>query len=68
MTYNSSTENKEQNIPSQILKTIFGLHASVILDHNTCGLQYICRVLWSKPLLNSSGQLAELTVYITPPE
>ena len=27
---NSLTENEEHNIPSQILKTIFGLHASVI--------------------------------------
>ena len=30
MTSNSLTENKEQDIPSQILKTIFGLHASII--------------------------------------
>ena len=27
---NSLTENEEKNIPSHILKTIFGLHASVI--------------------------------------
>ena len=27
---NSLTENEEHDIPSQILKTIFGLHASVI--------------------------------------
>ena len=27
MTSNSLTENEEQDIPSQILKTIFGLHA-----------------------------------------
>ena len=31
MTYDSSTENEEHNIPSQILKTIFGLRASVII-------------------------------------
>ena len=30
MTSNSLTENEEHGIPSQILKTIFGLHASVI--------------------------------------
>ena len=30
MTSNSLTENEEQDIPSQILKTIFELHASVI--------------------------------------
>ena len=30
MISNSLTENEEHGIPSQILKTIFGLHASVI--------------------------------------
>ena len=30
MTSNSLTENEEQDIPSQISKTIFGLYASVI--------------------------------------
>ena len=30
MTSNSLTKNEEHDIPSQILKTIFGLHASVI--------------------------------------
>ena len=30
MTSNSLTENKEQDIPSQILKTILELHASII--------------------------------------
>ena len=30
MTSNSLTKNEEHNIPWQILKTIFGLHASVI--------------------------------------
>ena len=47
MTSNSLTENEEHDISSQILKTIFGLHASVILDPNMWGFQYICRVLWS---------------------
>ena len=36
MTSNSLTENKEHGIPSQILKTIYGLHASVIFK-----LQYV---------------------------
>ena len=30
MTTNSLTENEEHSIPSQILETIIGLHASVI--------------------------------------
>ena len=47
MTSNSLTENEEHDIPSQIVKTIFGLHASDFLDPNMCGFQYICRVLWS---------------------
>ena len=47
MTSNSLTEKEEHGIPSQILKNIFGLHVSVILDPNMCGFQYICKVLWS---------------------
>ena len=31
MTFNSLTENEEHDIPSQILKTNFGLHVSVIV-------------------------------------
>ena len=68
MTSNSLTENEEHDIPSHFLKTIFGLHASVILDPNMCGFQYIWRVFWSPLIPNSSGQLAELIVYIIPPE
>ena len=30
MAWNSLTESEEHDIPSQILKTIFGLHASII--------------------------------------
>ena len=42
MTSNSLTENEEHDIPSHILKTIGGLHASIIfLDPNMCGFQYI---------------------------
>ena len=29
MTYNSLTKNEEHNIPPQMLKTIFGLYASL---------------------------------------
>ena len=47
MTSNSLTDDEEHNIPSQIVYTIFGLHASVFLDPNMCGFQYICMVLWS---------------------
>ena len=47
MTSNSLTENEEHDIPSQILKTIFGLHACYFLDPNMCGFQYIWRVTWS---------------------
>ena len=37
MTFNSLTENEEYDIPSQILKTILGLHASYFSDPNMCG-------------------------------
>ena len=65
MTSNSLTENEEHDIPSQILKTIFGLHASVI---------FLPQFVWFPVHLlghlipNSSSQLAELIVYIIPPE
>ena len=37
MTFNTLTENKEHDIPSQILKTVFVLRASVIfLNPNMC--------------------------------
>ena len=36
MTSNSLTENEEHDIPSQILKTIFGVHASVIFQTSIC--------------------------------
>ena len=48
MTYNSLTENEEHNIPSQILKTMLDCKPQLFLDPNICGLQYICRVLWSQ--------------------
>ena len=58
---NSLTWNEEHDISSQILKTIFGLHASVF---------FILKFVWFPIHLgiivypNSSGQLAELIVYI----
>ena len=52
MTSNSLTENEEHDIPSQFLKIVLGLHASVIfLDPNVCGFQSICRVLQSQTLV-----------------
>ena len=36
MTSNSLTENEEHDIPSQILKNIFYLHASVIFKTQIC--------------------------------
>ena len=36
MTSNSSTENEEHDIPSQIVKTIFWLHASIIFQTRLC--------------------------------
>ena len=36
MTYNYLTENEEQDIPSHILKIIFGFHASVIFKTQIC--------------------------------
>ena len=51
MTSNSLAENEEHDIPSQILKTIFGLHATVIfLDSNMWGFKHICRYFWSQTL------------------
>ena len=65
MTSNSLTENEEHDIPSQIVETIFGLHASVIFK-----LQYVWFLthFWGPKIPNYSGQLAELIVYIIPPE
>ena len=62
MTSNSLTENEEQDIPSHILKTIFGLHASFIFRP-----KYVWFSVHLKgPMIpDPSGQLAELIVYIT---
>ena len=62
MTSNSLTENEEQDIPSHNLKTIFGLHASVIFRP-----KYVWFPIHLKGRMipDPSGQLAELIVYIT---
>ena len=65
MTSNSLTENEEHDIPSQFLKTIFGLHASVIFLPKYV---WFSEHLYGHVIPNSSGQLAELIVYIIPPE
>ena len=59
------TECEEHDIPSQILKTIFGLHASVIFRP-----QYVWFLgyLYGPVIPNCHGQLAELIVHIIPPE
>ena len=65
MTSNSLPENEDHDIPSHILKTIFGLHASVIFRP-----QYVWFLahLWVPLIPNSRGQLAELIVYMIQPE
>ena len=62
MKFNSLTENEEQDIPSHILKTIFGLHASVIFRP-----KYVWFPVHLKDVVipDASGQLTELIVYIT---
>ena len=59
MTSNSLTENEEHDILSQFLKTIFGLHASVVLDSNSV---WFSEHLYGLAIPKSSGQLAELIV------
>ena len=59
MTSNSLTENEEHDIPSQILKTIFGLHQLFFEPQYVWFLTHFPK---------SSGQSAELIVYIIPPE
>ena len=59
MTSNSLTENEEHDIPSHILKNVFGLHASVIfIPKYVCGFQ-------SPVMPDPGGQLAELIAYVT---
>ena len=62
MTTYSLTENEEQDIPSYILRTTFGLHASVIFKP-----KYVWFPVHLKgpEIPDPSGQLAELIVYIT---
>ena len=62
MTSNSLKENEEYDIPSHILKTIFGLHASVIFRPKYVWFPVH---LYGLVIPDPSGQLAELIVYIT---
>ena len=64
MSSDSLTENEEHDIPSQVLKTNFGLPQLFFRP------QYVWFPGHLKgPLIpNSDGQLAELIVYIIPPE
>ena len=69
MTFNSLTENEEHGIPSQILKTIFGVRASVIFQPPICVVSCTFEGSSDPRLIrNSGGQLAELIVYTIPPE
>ena len=62
MTSNSLIENEEQDIPLHFLKTIFGLHASVIFRP-----KYVWFPVHLKdPVIpDPSGQLVRLIAYIT---
>ena len=65
MTSNSLTKNEEHDIPSQILKTIFGLRASVIFLDPICVVSSTFEGSSDPHLIpNSIRQLAELIVYI----
>ena len=68
MTYNSLTENNEHNIPSQILKTSFGLRLSFFKTPTCVVSSTFVGFSDPKPLPNSSGQQADLIIYIIPPE
>ena len=65
MTSNSLTKNEEHYIPSQILKPIFGLRASIIYKPQ---FVWFPIHLYGPKIPNSSRQLAELIVSIIPPE
>ena len=62
MTSNSLTENEGHDIPSHILKTIFGMRASVIFRPKGVWIQVH---LYGPVIPDPSGRLAELIVYIT---
>ena len=72
MTSNSLTENEEHNIPSQILMTIFWIAPYAFLSY-FFRPKYVWfpthfNDLYDLVIPNSSGLLAELIVYIIPPE
>ena len=62
MTSDFLTENEEQDIPSHILKTTFGLHASVIFRPKYVWFPVY---LLGPVIPDPSGQLAELIIFIT---
>ena len=69
MTSCSLTEKEKQDIPSRILKTIFVLHTSDIFRPKYVWFPIHLKGPLIPPLIpKSSGQLAELIVYIIPPE
>ena len=62
MISNSLTENEEHDIPSHILKTILDCMLQLFFKPK----YVLCPVhLWGHVIPDSSGQLAEITVYIT---
>ena len=44
------TQNKEHDIPSQILKTTLDYMRHSFLDPNVCGFWYISMLAWSQTL------------------
>ena len=54
MTSNSLTQNKEHDIPSQIVKTILDcVHQLFFLAPNMCGIWYICMLASSQTLVDN---------------
>ena len=68
MTSNSLTENEEHDIPSQILMTIFWIASFAFLSYFLDPNMWFPAHLYGPVIPNSSGQSAELIVYIIPPE
>ena len=68
MTSNSLTGNEEHDIPSQILQTIFNCMPQLFLYPNMSISSTFVGYFDPPLILNSSGQLRELIVYIIPPE
>ena len=64
MTSNSLPLNEEHDVPSQILKTIFDCMPVIFKPQYVWFLTHLCIPMFP----DSSGQLAELIVYIIPLE